>query len=201
MGRRERRRRGGCGAYLASPRSAGGGCGTNTPQSEGGWGTNTPQSDGGGCCFFLERQMWKGVCFLGVLDGLDSPGSPGGGSDSGIFWSASSTRRSDAALSAARPLWKSIPGLGSPAFRRAPSVPAPSAGSEDRTEPRQHRGARPLSGDLAQRPRVVRAAQGGSPGEACASGAAGEAHTVPRLPERGSCGAATPTGILGNCVS
>lgn len=53
------------GAYLASQRGAGGGCGTNTPQS-----------DGRGCCFFLERQIWKGVCFLGVLDGLDSAWSP-----------------------------------------------------------------------------------------------------------------------------
>lgn len=55
----------GRGAYLASQRGAGGGCGTNTPQS-----------DGGGCCFFLERQIWKGVCFLGVLDGPDSAWSP-----------------------------------------------------------------------------------------------------------------------------
>lgn len=84
------------------------------------------------------------------------------------------------------PCGRTYLGSGSPAFRRAPSVPAPSAGSEARTEPRRHRSGRPLRGDdgraAAQRPRVARAAQRGSPGEARASGAAGEAHAVPGLP-------------------
>lgn len=183
-------------AHLASASGACGGCGTNTPQG-----------DGCSCCFFLGRQRWKGVCFLGLLDGTVAPGSPSSGVDSGIFGSPSSFGRSDPVLCAARPGCKKVPGCQLARLCLRAVGPRPLAGAvaagdgkgsqEDDSAERWQQS----SPDPAQRPPAAGAAWSPKPGEARASRVSGGADPspVPSAEQDGCSGAATPVAQHGNC--